>query len=82
MEAEAGDREYGIKSLGAIERGGVESFQRILDSACDRLRAVEVKLCLDRLSRMEQDLIGMEKELDALCAELSVRTEVHGHPRR
>ncbi len=64
------------------ESGGEETFWRMLDSAFDRLRPAEARLCLDRLYRMERTLLEMEAELDALCAEKDVRSEVHGFQRR
>jgi len=80
MEAWESGQEGGCMKLG--EGGGEETFRRMLDSAFDRLRPAEARICLERLNRMERTLMEMEAELDALCAEKDVRSEVHSFPRR
>ena len=46
----------------------VPSFESMLDTTCDRLLEKHIRYSIRRLGEMEEELIGLEKELDAfLC---------------
>ena len=40
------------------------SFETVLDTTCDRLREKQIQHCIRRIREMEEELKGLEKELD------------------
>ncbi|MDR1046432.1 MAG: hypothetical protein LBL64_01535 [Treponema sp.] len=45
-----------------------DSFETLLDQTCDKLQEKQIQYSINVLRRMEAELEGMERELDAFLA--------------
>ncbi|MDR3337768.1 MAG: hypothetical protein LBT16_11240 [Treponema sp.] len=70
---------YADKSGGqAIILPDDRNFNRLVDEACDRLRLKKAELSIRHIRLLEEQLNGMERELDDFIARKALVQEPHG----
>ncbi|MDR2304826.1 MAG: hypothetical protein LBE10_09605 [Treponema sp.] len=57
-----------------------DSFETLLDQTCDRLQEKQIQYSINALRRMEAELEGVERELDAFLAGRAGRSSPPNKP--